>query len=370
MRVLVIGAGLGGLTLAQGLTKQGVEVATFERDPAAESRAQGARFHLDERGVRALRECLRPASFALFEATLGEPSESIHLLDDRLSVVLTKPFTGPDGIRPGRPASRQLVRRILADGMDVRYGMALTSFEQNESGVSAHFADGTTEHGDVLVAADGIGSAVRRQYLPHAKIVDTGFRWLGGKTPLTEELLATGLPDRIGGSFTATMVGENRMIVAAVRFTEPPSRAAARLLPGFDPGETADYLMWAVLARDMDFGPDLWPAAKSLTRQAHPTLRLVVDGAWQSQLYALTMGTSEPVPPWPTTRVTLLGDAIHAMPPNRGSGANTALQDARRLSKALATGTPLLPSIAAYEEALRRDGFEAVRASTEALATM
>ncbi|WP_232667315.1 FAD-dependent oxidoreductase [Pseudonocardia sp. TRM90224] len=368
MRVVVIGAGLGGLALAHGLTRRGVDVEVYERDTSAEVRGQGARFHIDERGIAALRACLPGAQFALFEATLGQPSTNLTVLDDRLEVVSSQPFAGreglPDDVRPGRSASRRLVRRLLAHGLDVRFGKELVRFDQGsfeqDSGVRAHFADGTTAHGDVLVGADGIGSAVRRQYLPHAAVVDTGVRWLGGKTPLTPGLLATGLPDRIKGSFTATQVGDVRMIVAAMRFQEPPAQVAARLLPGFDPGDSQDYLMWALVPPRID-GP-LWEFAKAATAQAHPALRRVVADAWPDQCYALEMGMAEPVDVWPPSNVTVLGDAIHAMLPSRGSGANTALQDAARLAAALAA-PDLLTAIEGYEHQLRRDGFEAVQAS-------
>jgi len=58
LRVLVIGAGLGGLCLAQGLRKAGVEVAVYERDAGLALRMQGHRIHIDSRGEQALCECL------------------------------------------------------------------------------------------------------------------------------------------------------------------------------------------------------------------------------------------------------------------------------------------------------------------------
>ncbi|WP_113704634.1 FAD-dependent oxidoreductase [Nonomuraea lactucae] len=71
LRVIIAGAGLGGLTLAHGLRRAGMKVTVYERDPGPGARAQGARFHIDDRGVGALRACLPPAHFELFQATLG-----------------------------------------------------------------------------------------------------------------------------------------------------------------------------------------------------------------------------------------------------------------------------------------------------------
>src|SRR5262245_53064524 len=73
-RVLIAGAGLGGLCLAQGLRRAGIDAAVYERDPSAAARAQGYRSSVDARGTEALRECLPPTLYRLFEATRGQPS--------------------------------------------------------------------------------------------------------------------------------------------------------------------------------------------------------------------------------------------------------------------------------------------------------
>jgi 2-polyprenyl-6-methoxyphenol hydroxylase-like FAD-dependent oxidoreductase len=80
------------------------------------------------------------------------------------------------------------------------------------------------------------------------------------------------------------------------------------------------------------------------------------------------------VPAWEPSRVTLLGDAIHAMSPARGSGANTALRDAGVLCRALARATPdrraLVAAIGGYEAQMREYGYAAVQASQDAEAQM
>ncbi|MEW1825060.1 hypothetical protein [Streptomyces sp. NPDC088196] len=77
---------------------------------------------------------------------------------------------------------------MLFTGVDevVHYGKEFTHSEQHQDGtVTAHFADGTTATGNVLVAADGTRSAVRRQHLPHAEIKDAGITAIATKTALT-----------------------------------------------------------------------------------------------------------------------------------------------------------------------------------------
>ncbi len=95
--------------------------------------------------------------------------------------------------------------------------------------------------------------------------------------------------------------------------------------------------------------------------------KLPHDQAFPDQFHGLAMGTSREVPAWRPSRVTLLGDAIHAMLPTRASGASSVLQDARRLADAILSvhvgAQTWEPAIGGYEVLLRHDGFEAVRAS-------
>jgi 2-polyprenyl-6-methoxyphenol hydroxylase-like FAD-dependent oxidoreductase len=86
-----------------------------------------------------------------------------------------------------------------------------------------------------------------------------------------------------------------------------------------------------------------------------------------STVTAFPVRTSVPIPPWPTQKVTLLGDALHNMTPFRGIGANTALRDAEALHQALVTvgrgEADLIQALAAYERDMIRYGFMAVQTS-------
>ena len=99
----------------------------------------------------------------------------------------------------------------------------------------------------------------------------------------------------------------------------------------------------------------------------NPNLRRVVEGAETSSLSSFAVKSSVPVAPWATSRVTLLGDALHNMTPFRGIGANTALRDAALLRDALAGvgrgERNVVTALAAYEREMIGYGFAAVRAS-------
>ena len=99
--------------------------------------------------------------------------------------------------------------------------------------------------------------------------------------------------------------------------------------------------------------------------------RDLVHHADAATINALTICTAVPVAPWPTQRVTLLGDAIHSMTPYRGIGANVALKDAMRLCRALTAADrgerTLIDAIRGYEVDMLDYGFRAVRTSLHAM---
>lgn len=371
MRVIVVGAGLGGLTLAQGLRRAGIDVAVYERD-GMRGRTQGISLHVDDRGTAALRACLPPAHAAMAEATMGGPREqtlALSEVDGALSIAGTRPVDGLAGrARPGRQAHRPLLRAVLLTGLEdvVRFGAEFTRFERRgDDTVRAWFANGDTDTADVLVGADGIGSAVRRQYLPHAKVVDTGRRMLMGATAL-RVVAGTGLPELIGDSPASTQVRGTMMVVGALRFTEPPAAARQRWLPALRPSavaEVEDYVMWALPSTQELLGPAgspaaVWRRAKELVADLPPALQLVVTEAWPDLTVALRSGTIPPIPAWPAGPVTVVGDAIHLAP---GFGGNLAMQDAHHLCDALVEAhhgqLDLVDAIDAYEDTMRRNSF-------------
>jgi 2-polyprenyl-6-methoxyphenol hydroxylase-like FAD-dependent oxidoreductase len=224
LHVLVVGAGLGGLALAQGLQRAGIAVTVVERDSSLTARRQGYRLHIDAEGRDALVRVLPPASAALFFATAGVPSPRFTVLDHRLGHVTTQE-AGPAGVLPDNLAVDRLVlRRILLSGVEDRvvFGKELQHFVEDDGGVTAFFTDGSPARRDVLVGADGVGSAVRRQHLPHARIVDTGVWQIYGSVPLDQHTHAL-FDEHMRGIFTVISGADGALLgVAPVEFPEPP----------------------------------------------------------------------------------------------------------------------------------------------------
>ena len=95
---------------------------------------------------------------------------------------------------------------------------------------------------------------------------------------------------------------------------------------------------------------------------------MLLEQCQPDRTFVLKMRYAKPIERWPTTNITLLGDAIHAMPPT-GSGANTALRDASPLTRSLISvanlGTPLYQALSDYESEMVRYGFNALQASLQ-----
>jgi 2-polyprenyl-6-methoxyphenol hydroxylase-like FAD-dependent oxidoreductase len=196
LRVLIAGGGLSALCLAHGLLRGGHEVRVFERDVDL-SRHAGYMLSINGDGGEALRRCLPPDLFELYLETSSRTStrRGTVVVDDQLRQLSSMPHLGApnDGPRPHTAVHRRLLRQILQArlGGVLETGAEVIGYEETDDGVTVRLADGRTEEGDVLVGADGIRSAVRRQRLPHVAVIEAGIDGIGvyGRSPLPDTLL-------------------------------------------------------------------------------------------------------------------------------------------------------------------------------------
>ena len=388
LKVLIVGAGTGGLSLAQGLKSDGISVQVFERDQAAFDHQAGYRLSINPTGNRALKECLPESLFATLVQSSVKPSRKVSFLDERLKPLLTIdiPETNPYSVDSERPITRVALRRILLEGLDgiVHFGKKFVDFEDAPSArVTVRFEDGSSATGDVLVGADGANSRVRSQLLPHAERIETGLLAVSGKLSLNDSVRAMTPPAVFRGP--TLVMGPNGcfLFANAVEYADEKTKDAKTQgnVNSADWGSSfanrEEYVMWGFSARREKFAStlghetlrpeDLKTAALTLMKDWDSTLRQVVRQT--SDLGVFPVKTSVPVPPWKTRNVTLLGDALHNMTPYRGMGANMALRDAAALRRALvnvARGeTLLLEALAGYEQEMIEHGFRAVRLSLE-----
>jgi 2-polyprenyl-6-methoxyphenol hydroxylase-like FAD-dependent oxidoreductase len=296
-----------------------------------------------------------------------------------------RPHIGPpnDPVRPHTAVNRRTLRQILSLGLEdvLELGRPVSGFEADDDGVRLLFEDGSSVTGDVLVGADGIHSRVRQQLLPDVQIVDPGMRGMWSTAPLTEDLAAV-LPDQVFDGFTVIDNLDGTIFAVGVYDPRRPiAEAVAELAPGAPVDDVAPYVMVThgnglaaphrVALPDFDgtSADELHALMRRAIEGAHPGLVELVDRIDLATLSPLAVRHLEAAEPWPTSRVTLLGDAIHAMPPSFGAGANSALRDAAELTRTLtevAGGRrPLLEALATYEAEMRAEIFPILRASAD-----
>ncbi len=335
--VTIVGAGLGGLTLARVLHVHGIPATVYEAEPAAEARTQGGQLDIHEHNGQLALEAAGLTD--KFHAIIHEGGEATRMLGQHGEVLLDEPDDGT----AGRPeVLRGDLRRILLESLPaetIQWGKKLTGVSALGDGRhQLTFADGSTVTTSLLVGADGAWSKVR-------------------------PLLSDAKPEYVGTTFIETYLydADERHSAAAGAVG---SGAMYALTPG--KGIVAHREAGDILHTYVELNrPAAWVAAIDFTDAAAAAALVAAEfDGWAPELTALiTDGETAPIPRliytlpdghrWDRVPgVTLLGDAAHLMPP-AGEGANLAMFDGAELGKAIATHPgDIEAALVAYEEAL------------------
>ncbi|HTF07977.1 MAG TPA: FAD-dependent oxidoreductase [Asanoa sp.] len=321
---VVVGAGIGGLSAAIGLRRRGWDVTVLERAPRIE--AVGAGLTLLANGLRAL-DALGVGAAVRAEGQVEAPG-GLRTPDGTW-------LTRVDGAAMTRALGttalgihRATLHRVLADALPA--GTLMLGVEVGEVVAGPRpRVDGREV--DLVVAADGINSAVRRRLWPDvpAPVYAGSTAWRGVTTAAWAGAPVVGITWGQGAEFGMVPLGDGRAYwFGAV--TSPP-------------GAWHDDELAAVRERFGDWHDPI------------PALMAASDTVLRDDIYRL----ATPVPSFVDGGVALLGDAAHAMTPNLGQGANQALEDAVTLASLCDPAADLGLALAAYD-ARRRPRSQAV----------
>lgn len=335
--IAIVGAGLGGLTLARVLHVHGIKATVFEADASAEARSQGGMLDIhDYNGQLALKAA---GLYEEFRGIIHVGGEASRILDPHGKVLLDLPDEGSGG-RPEVP--RGELRRILLESLPdgtVQWGRKLMAVRPVGDGqYELAFADGSDVSTNVVIGADGAWSKVR------PLLSDVKPQYAG--TSFLETYL---LDADARHKASAQAVGGGALYVltpgkGVVAHREPNGVlhtyvALTRPREWFDGLDFADpqSVKARVAAEFEGWAPEL--IALITDGETAPLLR---------KIHSLPIGHR-----WTrVSGVTLLGDAAHLAPPD-GEGANLAMLDGAELGKAIAAyGDDIEAALAEYEEAM------------------
>ena len=387
LRIVIAGGGPAGMTLAHRLRRCGLDVTVYERDAGVATRDPGYRLHINSTGTTALHTALDPRLWKLFLATSGTPDQDMPVYDEHLRLRPARDAKATEGV--GAPAadipehlvvSRSTLRRILHIGLEraVRFGVAVVGYRSNpDSTVTVLLDNGETVTVDVLVAADGINSAVRAQRLPDVRIADLGTRHIVAKIPLTEETRAR-IPGQLLNTFSLAYDSDHTgLTFGPLERSDPDSPLIKEQDEEFQAEARENFALTIFNSNTDRMPPDsqlftmeprqLRDYVASRLVSWHPALTETVRMWDVTTVQALALRSCVPVGAWQPSNVTMMGDSIHAMSSALGIGANTALRDAHVLGSellAVADGDmTVVEGIGTYEEKMRDYGFAAVRMS-------
>ena len=347
--IMIIGAGIGGLAAALALQRRGFRVTVYER--AREIREVGAGVIITANARRALRDlgvdaALEAASntisvfhtchYATGEVLRAVPNEAIRQKVGLASL----------GVHRGDLHGLLLQAVLQNDATCLHANHVFVSLEQDDAGVTARFANGSSARADVLVGADGNVSAVHSFLFPQEAPKFAGQVAFRSLIPVA--LVPPSLLQRV----SVMSAGPGRYLLSY-----PLRDGSIMNLVGLVQSDTWAAEGWSIPASNAEFA------------QAYagyePDLLTLIGNIPPDNLFKWGLRDREPLQTWTVGRVTMLGDAAHPMTPFLGQGACMAIEDALLLGRAFAASATVHEACQRYEAARRPRGTLVQLASRE-----
>lgn len=329
LKAIVIGGGIGGVTAAYALNGAGIRADVYEQATDLSKIYVGSGIHMWNNAMRALSEI---GLAKAVEDAAGPEAVVEHMqIKSHKGKLLADVALGDIGRRIGGHCigiNRAELLPLLAAQLDegvLHTGSKCVDFAQDDSGVTARFADGSEQRGDFLVGADGLHSFIRARLLGEAKPRYAGYTIWQGITSFDDVDAPIGIfPIYYGPGlrFAFYRVGGARLYWFAVANADEG---------GKDPEGTAKTML---LARF-----DGWPRP----------IREILEGTDEPAIHRRDLYDRDPVTRWGDGRVTLLGDAAHAMTFDVGQGAGQSIEDALVLSRYVSRSDDLVAALREYE---------------------
>jgi salicylate hydroxylase len=334
-RIAVVGAGIGGLTLAIALREYGIGVDIYEQTD--ELREVGAAVALSANATRfferfGLLEAFASCAFEV-SALIYRDGRNGHLIGRHEMVPEYRQRFGAPFVGIHRADLQAILSAAV--GLDrIQLRKRLVDIHDTGTRAALRFDDGSTAEADLVVGADGARSVVRRWMLGYDDALYSGCSGFRGVVPMDT---LPSLPDPTalqfwvgpGGHLLHYPMGKNHINFLLVERHPTPWPRREWMMPATEGEQLRHFAQW------------------------HPAVVEMITAKPVSDRWGLFH--RPPLGRWTKGRVTLLGDAAHAMAPHHGQGANQSIEDAVVLAACLGeTGSGSLVEATARYERLRR----------------